>query len=202
MGLSPLSSSHPAHCTETRLYSEDIKKNRDAPRGCMQRGRGLGRGPVLLSHTGHCGWRSRCVCPSVCGPVCVSERDKTHRGVRGSVFIKMLKRRRGFMGLTAGGLEAGGFPFASWPPGQQGQEQARLRPSCREGWLKEGFSSSPQTSGILLSAPNKKTGMIPISTKAEIYKGWGGGREACPVVGGGKSGLVAGCVRGWGRGNG
>ena len=38
-------------------------------------------------------------------------------------------------------------------------------------------------------------GVIPSSTKAEIYKGGGGGGGACPIVGGGKSGLMA-----WGRG--
>ena len=38
-------------------------------------------------------------------------------------------------------------------------------------------------------------GVIPSSTMTEIYKGRGGGGGACPMVGGGKSGLMAG---GWG----
>ena len=38
-------------------------------------------------------------------------------------------------------------------------------------------------------------GAIPSSTKAEIYKGRGGGGGACPMGGRGKSGLLAG---GWG----
>lgn len=98
---------------------------------CSRRG-GSARGPVLLSHIGCCGCGSRCVCPHVCGPVCVCvhvcvcahvcmcvrEGSKIHRGVCRSVFIQVLKGRWGFMGATAGELESGGFPFASWPLGQ------------------------------------------------------------------------------------
>ena len=146
-----------------------------------------------------------CVHVCVCVCVCVREREREsererdkiyRRGVRGSVFIQVLKRRQGFMGCTAGGLESGDFPFASQPPSQQGQEQAGLGPSWEEGWLKEGFSSNPHTSRIFLSAPNKEhapyLGMIPNSTKAEIYQGGGRREGACPMAGEGKSGLMAG----------
>ena len=71
--------------------------------------------------------------------LCVYLRDNTE----GSVFIRMPKGKRGFLGLTAGGLETGGFALTSGPPGQQGRERVGLRPSCQEGWLKDGFSSSP-----------------------------------------------------------
>ena len=104
----------------------------------MQQGRGAARGIFSIQDAFGVGGAPG-VSARLSVGLCVYLRDNTE----GSVFIRMPKGKRGFLGLTAGGPETGGFPLTSGPPGQQGRERVGLRPSCQEGWLKDGFSSSP-----------------------------------------------------------
>lgn len=132
-----LSSGHPARCTERRLYSEVIKKNRDAPCGRMQRGEGMARGLFFFSIQDTLRWGGglSCVCLSVCGSVCVSEDTK--RGVHGSVFITMPTQ------AWDPGPHSWKFPSCTWAsrPARAGAGGVKaLLPEVASS--KDGFSSS------------------------------------------------------------
>lgn len=72
MGPAP---GHPAHCTETRLYCEVIKKDTDAPSSCMHGVEGWERGSARgLCSSPH---GLRCGCPAARGAVCaLQEGDR------------------------------------------------------------------------------------------------------------------------------
>lgn len=139
VGLSTHSRSYPAHCTEMRLYSEVIKKNRDAPRGCMQQGKGHGRGCAAFPQ-GCCGWGSGGVLPSAGLCVCLREETYTVESV-GLCSSKCWKAGGGSWDPQLGGWNPKVF-LASRRT--RAVEQEGLRSSCRKGWLKEAFSSNPR----------------------------------------------------------